>query len=39
MFAVIYKREPTEVAAMVIVSTAIAAISLPLILAWLLTGG
>ena len=39
MFAVIYKREPTEVAGMVIVSTALTAILLPLILAWLLTGG
>lgn len=39
MFALIYKREPVEVAAMVLISTAMSAVTLPLVLAWLLTGG
>jgi len=39
MFALIHKREPVEVAGMVLISTAITAVTLPLILAWLLTGG
>jgi predicted permease len=38
MFALIYRREPAEVAGMVLISTAITAITLPALLAWLLTG-